>query len=102
MNANLVRASRLQPAFDDSEIAEVFQDADVRYGPLTVTRFGRAASPAVAAIANYPRFNFASPSLPAHHRQISSLNGMRPKLPPQVSLGLRCPGEDHQAAGFLV
>src|SRR5262249_45254940 len=58
VNAHLVGAARLQPALDQRVRPEVFDDADVGHGPLTVGGVGRpAAAPAVAAVADEDRLD---------------------------------------------
>jgi hypothetical protein len=102
MNPHLMRAAGFQSAFREREFAQVIQDADMRDGALAFAFFCRAAPATIAAIAHQPGFDSARLSLTANNRQISTFNGMRPKLLTEVSLGLRSPGKYHQTAGFFV
>ena len=102
MDADLMGAARLQPAFDQRVIAQKFQGPDVRYRGLADVGQGRAAAAAVAPIADQAVGDRLGLDPARHHRQIAAMRGMLAKLLRQELLGLAGPGEDDQAAGVAV
>ena len=102
MDAHLVCAPRFQPALDQGEIAESFDQDHVRHGPLTLRSLAGAAPPAVAPVADKIGLDTAGLSLPADQRDVKSLGLVGAELPAQVAFGLGGSGEDYQTARLLV
>ncbi len=102
MDANLVRASRFQPAFDKRVIAKLFHDAHMSHGSLAVTRLGAATPPAIATIPHQVGLDAPRFGLPTHHCQITPFDRVCPELLAQMTLRLDSPREDNQTAGVLV
>src|SRR5207244_12935088 len=71
VDAHLMRASSLQAALDQGEIAKVFQNGDVRDGALPLAGLVGAAAAAVASILDQIRLDAPGPWSAAHQRQIA-------------------------------
>jgi hypothetical protein len=102
VNAHLVGAAGFQATFDQHKVAQVFHDADVRYGALPGTGSGSTATSAIASILNQTGLDPPFPDPTADDCQVTALDGVSAKLFSQVALGRRRPAENHQAASIAV
>ena len=112
VNANLMRAARFQPAFDQREPRHFLKDAHMRYGKLA--RLIRiAAAPAIAPIGDEIRLDASFLGLAAHQSQVGALDAMgagtaglaRSRLPASVPArsgrSSPCPADAPHVAGRL-
>ena len=80
MNANLMRATSFESAFNEREAADQFDWSNVRDCLLALIGIGNAASFSVAAIASEKRFNCLLADFTEHDRQIRAVDRVLAKL----------------------
>jgi hypothetical protein len=102
MNADLMRPTRLQPAFHQGEMAQFLHHLDMSDRPLSPRAFWSAAAPAVSPITNQKRFDPPGLRSSLDNGQITALHGMSPELFAEMAFCLDCAREDNETAGFLV
>ncbi len=102
VNADLMGAPSLEPAFDEGVIAQFFEYADVCDGTLALAGYRTAAAAAVAAIADEIGFDALGLGSAANDGEIAAFDGVGTELLAEIALGGRRAREDHQAGGVLV
>jgi hypothetical protein len=106
VNANLVRATSFQSAFDNGVIAEVLHRphvCDSLLGALGSLALWRAAAEAIAAVANEPGVDGLRLIDPAmYDGHVRSLDLVSGEHADELLLGLGRARENHQAAGIPV
>lgn len=102
MNAHLMGSSGLEPALNECEITERFQNAHVRDRSFSFARRARAAATRVAAVGNKVGFDASRLCAAADDGEIASADAVGAELPAQVSLRGRCAGKDDEAAGIPI
>src|SRR5207253_3005875 len=102
VDAYLVRPPGFKATLNQGVLSERFHHADMRHRPLPHSRLGRAAAPAVAAVADQIRLNPPRLGPAANHGQVAPLDRVRPKLPAQARLGFAAEGEDDESTGLFI
>src|SRR5262249_34628830 len=102
VDPDLVRATGFHTAFHHREIPEVFHHTYMGDRVLSLPGRLGVPPPSISPVAHQEGFNAPWFGLPAHHRQVTAVNGMSPKLPAKMPLGLDGAGKNHQAAGFFI
>ncbi len=102
VNANLVRAPRLEAAADEAGAAERLEQLDVGDRFLPGRGQVRRAAQAVAAVGDDARLNGLGAHRAVGQGQVAPLYRVGAKLVGEVPLGRERAGEHEQAAGTLV
>jgi hypothetical protein len=102
MNAHLMSAPSLQPAFDERVISYLRHNRDVGDSALACAGFGRAAAPAIPSITNQTGLNASRVCPAAHQRQITALDGVCTELPAKLALGIGRTGKNNQSACVFI
>ena len=97
MDAHLMRPARLQPAFDQRELAERFDDAHMGHGMLPFYGVA-AAAPAVASIRGDLGLNTGVLSLATHERKIVPARCVGAKLFAELTFRFGRPRQHEEAA----